>query len=198
MGTIVVLDDHPAIRMALKTYLEQEGKYRVVGEAVGGEALGCVRAHVPELVILDLALASLDGLALIKQICTVHPQTKVLVLSARDERVYVTRAAEQGACGYVSKSSSMAEILSAVQLAFSGYRCFPGGNLDSGKTVRVLSRRELAVLRFIAQGGRNKDIAASLFLSPKTISTYKMRLLSKLDLKTTLDLVEYARLNGLS
>jgi len=123
---------------------------------------------------------------------------KVLVLSAREERIFITRAAEQGASGYVSKSSSMEEILSAVQLVRSGYRCFPGGGHAGGRNVPVLSRRELAVLRFIAQGGRNKDIAQSLFISPKTVSTYKIRLLNKLNLKTTLDLVEYARMNGLA
>jgi len=84
-----------------------------------------------------------------------------------------------------------------VQLVHSGYRCFPGGHGSRSKAERALSRRELAVLRLIAQGGRNKDIASALFLSPKTVSTYKMRLLSKLDLKTTLDLVEYARMNNL-
>jgi len=198
MCTVVVIDDHPPIRMALRTYLEQEGRCKVVGEASGAEALSCVRMHTPDLVILDLALSSSDGLGLIRQISLVDQKIKILVLSAREERIYITRAAEQGACGYVSKSSSMQEILYAVQLVRAGYRCFPGGDSGNTRAVPVLSRRELAVLRFIAQGGRNKDIAQSLFISPKTVSTYKMRLLTKLNLKTTLDLVEYARMNGLA
>jgi DNA-binding NarL/FixJ family response regulator len=198
MCTIVVIDDHPSVRMALRTYLEQEGQAQVVGECGSEEALSCVRTHRPDLVILDLALSSLDGLGLIRQISLIDPKIKVLILSARDERIYITRAAEQGACGYVSKVCSMQEILYAVQLVSAGYRCFPGGEGSGGRSMPVLSRRELAVLRFIAQGGRNKDIAQSLFISPKTVSTYKMRLLTKLNLRTTLDLVEYARLNGLS
>jgi two-component system response regulator FimZ (fimbrial Z protein)/two-component system response regulator EvgA len=198
MCTVVVIDDHPPIRMALKSYLEREGGCRVVGEGNGTDALACVRTHNPDLVILDLALSFSDGLGLIRQICALEPKVKVLVLSAREERIFITRAAEQGASGYVSKSSSMEEILSAVQLVRSGYRCFPGGGHAGGRNVPVLSRRELAVLRFIAQGGRNKDIAQSLFISPKTVSTYKIRLLNKLNLKTTLDLVEYARMNGLA
>lgn len=197
MCTVVVVDDHPPIRMALRTYLEQEGRCRVVGESSGAEAIACVRAHCPDLVILDLALSSSDGLGLIRQISLVSPKIKVLVLSAREERIYITRAAEQGASGYVSKSSSMQEILYAVQLVRAGYRCFPSGNGGCVDTP-VLSRRELAVLGFLAQGGRNKDIAEALCISPKTVSTYKMRLLTKLNLKTTLDLVEFARMNGLA
>jgi len=198
MCTVVVIDDHPPIRMALKAYLEGEGDCRVVGEGTGVEALSCIRSHLPDLVIIDLALSFSDGLGLIRQICALDPKIKVLVLSAREERVFITRAAEQGASGYVCKSSSMAEILSAVQLVRSGYRCFPGGGHVGGRSIPLLSRRELAVLRFIAQGGRNKDIAQSLFISPKTVSTYKIRLLNKLNLRTTLDLVEYARMNGLT
>jgi DNA-binding NarL/FixJ family response regulator len=198
MCTVVVVDDHPPIRMALRTYLDQEGRCQVVAESCGVDALSCVRTHNPDLVILDLALASSDGLGLIRQIALIDAKIKVLVLSAREERIYITRAAEQGAWGYVSKSSSMQEILYAVQLVCAGYRCFPGCGTPVTKTGPVLSRRELAVLRFIAQGGRNKDIAQALFISPKTVSTYKMRLLTKLSLKTTLDLVEYARLNGLA
>lgn len=198
MCTVVVIDDHPPIRLALKTYLEQEGRCRVVGESGGADALSCVRTHRPDLVILDLALSSFDGLGLIRQVCLVDGNIRVLVLSSRDESIYVTRAAEQGASGYVSKASSMQEILYAVQLVRCGYRCFPGGVGQSTPFAPVLSRRELAVLRFIAGGSRNKDIAQALFISPKTVSTYKMRLLTKLNLRTTLDLVEYARMNGLT
>lgn len=198
MCTVVLVDDHPPIRMALRTYLEQEGRFRVVAEVGGGEGLAAVRAHQPDLVVLDLALSSVDGLGLIRQIQITDDAIKVLVLSAREERIYITRAAEQGASGYVSKSCSMQEILYAVQLVRAGYRCFPGNCGTGSKNLPVLSRRELSVLRFIAQGGRNKDIAGALFISPKTVSTYKMRLLTKLNLKTTLDLVEYARMNGLA
>jgi DNA-binding NarL/FixJ family response regulator len=198
MSTVVVIDDHPPIRMALKTYLEQDGRCRVVGESGGVDALACVRQHIPDLVILDLALSSFDGLGLIRQICLVDKKIRVLVLSSREEKIYVTRAVEQGACGYISKASSMQEILYAVQLVRSGYRCFPVGSHQVTQNVPVLSRRELAVLRFIAGGSRNKEIASALCISPKTVSTYKMRLLTKLNLKTTLDLAEYARMNGLA
>ena len=198
MCTVVVIADHPPIRLALKTYLEQDGHCRVVGESTGSEAMACVRTHGPDLVILDLALSSFDGLELIRQICMVDAKIKVLVLSSREEKIYITRAAEQGASGYVSKSSSMQEIMYAVQLVRSGYRCFPGGFQPLSQSVPILSRRELAVLRFIAGGSRNKEIASALCISPKTVSTYKMRLLTKLNLRTTLDLAEYARMNGLA
>lgn len=198
MSKVVVVDDHPPIRLALKTYLEQQGGYSVVDEVGGGNALTSVRQYHPDLVILDLALSTSDGLTLIRQVKAIDAKIKVLVLSSREERICVSSAAEQGANGYASKSCSMEEILCIVKLVLAGYRCFPGESLERTKAVPSLSRRELSVLSFIAQGGRNKDIAKALFISPKTVSTYKMRLLTKLNLKTTLDLVEYARMNGLA
>ena len=197
MVTVVVIDDHPLIRLALKTSLEPGGRYRMLAECRGSEGLAAVQQHSPELVILDLALNAFDGLNLIRQIHLFNPGIRVLVLSAREEQIHITRAAEQGASGFLSKASSMQEILYAVELVSSGYHCFPAGSQSPCTDGPVLSPRELIVLRLIADGVRNKEISRSLSISPKTVSTYKMRLLTKLNLKTTLDLAEYARLNGL-
>lgn len=201
MNTIMVVDDHPAICLALRSYIGQSGQLRVVSEASNGnEAMGKIRQERPDLVIVDLMLANSDGLELIRQIRQFDPLIRILVLSAREERVYIARAQEQGANGYVFKSRPLEDVLHAVQVVLTGYHCFPvdPGLIDDGcPETDSLSRRELAVLNHIARGCRNKDIAALLFISPKTVSTYKMRLLDKLKLRTTLDLAEYARSNGL-
>jgi DNA-binding NarL/FixJ family response regulator len=200
MSKLLVIDDHPAICLALKSYIEQVSAHRVVASAASGrEALSGIRLHRPDLVILDLVLADSDGLELIRSIRACDAKVVVLVLSAREEQIYINRAEELGASGYVFKSRPLEDLMRALQMVLAGYQCFPLHNLPRSSEIRHagLTRRELAVLGHIGRGSRNKDIAMQLFISPKTVSTYKMRLLDKLKLKTTLDLAEYARRSGL-
>lgn len=204
MKSVIVIDDHPIIAMAVKGYFEREGDFVIVGDASSGSAgLELVRRLTPDLVILDLLLSRVDGLTLIRQLRAIDPAPKILILSARDEAIYISRAAEEGANGFVAKSASLDILLQAARTVLAGFHLFPESaatrsrERPGGIGPTELSKRELAVLSHIAHGYRNKDIAGRLFLSPKTVSTYKTRLMNKLGLESVLDLVDYARSHGI-
>lgn len=200
MKRLVVIDAHPAIRVALKAYLEGHGELSVVDEAATTtEGVEKVRQHSPDLVILDPNLTGGDGLGLIRRIKLSCEGVRILILAAQEEPIYLRKAMEEGADGFVGKSRDMVVVLNTVNAVLSGYRCFPGGH--AGQTsicaaesrLMTLSMRELTVLQHIARGYSNKQIAALLFISEKTVSTHKARVLTKLNLKTAIDLAQYAR-----
>jgi two-component system response regulator FimZ (fimbrial Z protein) len=143
-----------------------------------------------------MRLPDLDGLDLIPRLLSVSPATRILVFSSVDERAHAPLARKAGAHGFVSKEKEPAELLAGARLVLAGYTCFTSP--EPGLEGRALSMRETAVLKQLIRGASNVDIAALLNLSPKTVSTYKARMLQKLDLKSVVDLVEYAKSNGLA
>ncbi|TDV09310.1 response regulator transcription factor [Paraburkholderia caballeronis] len=198
MKRIVVVDDHPIVVKMLSNVLNAD--YELVGESGDGEeALHLVQTLKPDLVILDLELPKLDGLSVIRAIRAKHPETRVLVLSAKPEQVMANHTRIAGANGYVSKSRGIEELCSVVRAVLLGYDCFPAGSCDGGRDVALngLSPREIEVLQYLARGMSNKSIAARLGLSDKTVSTYKTRVLDKLGVSSLAALIEYATLNNL-
>ena len=198
MKRIVVVDDHPIVVKMLSNVLNAD--YELVGESGDGEeALHLVQTLKPDLVILDLELPKLDGLSVIRAIRAKHPETRVLVLSAKPEQVMANHTRIVGANGYVSKSRGIEERCSVVRAVLLGYDCFPAGSCDGGRDVALngLSPREIEVLQYLARGMSNKSIAARLGLSDKTVSTYKTRVLDKLGVSSLAALIEYATLNNL-
>ena len=198
MKRIVVVDDHPIVVKMLSNVLNAD--YELVGESGDGEeALHLVQTLKPDLVILDLELPKLDGLSVIRAIRAKHPETRVLVLSAKPEQVMANHTRIAGANGYVSKSRGIEELCSVVRAVLLGYDCFPAGICDGGRDVALngLSPREIEVLQYLARGMSNKSIAARLGLSDKTVSTYKTRVLDKLGVSSLAALIEYATLNNL-
>lgn len=202
MKKIVVIDGHPAIRVALRSYLEKNAELIIADEAANGiEGVDKVKRHQPDLVILDPNLTAGDGLELIRRLKKINDELKILVLSGLDEVIYVRKTIEEGVDGFVSKSRELSVILCAVNSVLAGYRCFPvpaagsyplAGHADEDR-LHSLSRRELAILQHIAKGFSNKQIAGLLFISEKTVSTHKARVLTKLNLRTSIDLARYAR-----
>lgn len=208
MRKVIVIDDHPAIRLAIKELLEKWQEYTVVDEAEGGqEGLEKIRQYKPDLVILDLCLPRSDGLALIRRIKAIDEKIKILVLTGQEERIYAIKSAEEGANGYVTKSKDMMEVYNAASAILAGYNCFPSEDLAASQTrstygktsdaLSSLSVRELAIMRYIAKGYSNKEIASIFYISQKTVSTYKARVLAKLKLKNSIAIAEYAKSNGL-
>lgn len=208
MKKIIVIDDHPAIVVAIKGCLERTGDLNVVDCSDNGQdGLDKVKTHQPDLVVLDLFLPKTDGLGMIRRIKSVSEKSKVLVLTAHDEGVYAVKAAEEGANGFVTKTKDMNEIVNTVRAILAGYNCFPSEHLATtqtrvnyGKTNEALSSltvRELAIMRYIAKGYSNKEIAGMFFISQKTVSTYKARILTKLKLKNAIAIAEYAREMGI-
>ncbi|GGY16514.1 response regulator transcription factor [Paludibacterium paludis] len=204
MKSIIVVDDHPVVRLAVRNTFGGQDDCLFVGEASGPEEMmALIRQLPPDLVILDMMLGRNDGLTLIRKIRTIDPEIRVLVFSTRDDAVHVARARREGASGYVSKNAEPGVLLQAARSVLAGFLVFPETDGARGhEQIAVapdicLSRRELSVLTLMAGGMRNKAIAERLYLSPKTISTYKARMQEKLGLASTLELIDYARFHGL-
>ena len=207
MKKIIVIDDHPVIVVAIKACLENTGDLSVVDVSDNGqEGLEKIKRHQPDLVILDLFLPKTDGLGMILRIKAFYEKIKVLVLTGHEEGLYAAKAAEEGANGFVTKSKDMTEIVNTVRALLAGYNCFPaehliaaqgtGNYLKASEALSSLTVRELAIMRYIAKGYSNKEIATMFFISQKTVSTYKARVLTKLRLKNAIAIAEYAREMG--
>ncbi|MFT4172483.1 MAG: response regulator transcription factor [Rhodocyclaceae bacterium] len=199
--SVVLIDDHPAVRVAIKSIIESQGTLAVVAECGDGiSGLDAVRRTSPDLVVIDLSLPDIDGLELINRIRALDSSIRLLVLSARDERLYALKVMQAGANGFVNKSKDINDILHAATVVTSGFSCFPvleAGSATEAGLLAKLSVREMTVLLGLASGSSNKDLAEKLCLSQKTISTYKMRILEKLHLHSVADLVTFAKGNHL-
>ncbi|MBT8765137.1 response regulator transcription factor [Pseudomonas boanensis] len=208
VSKIVIVDDHPVIRLAVRLLLNREG-YDVVAETDNGvDAIALAREHLPDLVVLDIGIPKLGGLDVISRLSSLEMPVRVLVLTGQNPAHYATRCMQSGAAGFVCKEGDLAELTSAVRAVLSGYSYFPSDVIKSGKRqmglpnetdlIGRLSDRELVVLKFLANGYSNKEIAEEMFISNKTVSTYKTRLLLKLNARTLIELVEFANRNALA
>jgi two-component system response regulator NreC len=213
---VLVADDHAVLRTGLAMLLNAQPDLEVVGEA--GDGLAAVRqVHdtQPDIVIMDLSMGRQSGLEAIAKIREASPRTKMLVLSMHAEVSYVRMALAAGAMGYVAKSAADSELLSAVRAVAQG-RTFvdlaigrPSDReealgLSEGEReprtfvpLRTLSRRESEVLRGVAQGYTNHQVAKQLGLSVKSVETYRARLLEKLGVRTRAELVRFALASGI-
>lgn len=200
MHSVFIVDDHPVIRLAVRMLLENEG-YRVVGESDNGvDAMQMVRECLPDLIILDISIPKLDGLEVLARFNSMNIPLKILVLTAQSPALFAIRCMQSGASGYVCKQEDLSELLSAIKAVLSGYNYFPSQALnavrqDNGlqteaERFKLVNDRELMVLQLFAQGRTNKEIAKGMFLSNKTVSTYKKRLMQKLNASSLVELIE--------
>jgi len=207
MNTVFIVDDHPVIRLAIRMLLEHEG-YEIVGETDNGvDAMQMIRECVPDLIILDISIPKLDGLEVLSRFNTMNSTLKTLVLTAQSPKLFAMRCMQSGAAGYVCKQEELSELVSAIKAVFAGYNYFPSQALTPEKNetdnfseielFKQVNDRELMVLKLFAQGKTNKEIATGMFLSNKTVSTYKKRLMQKLKANSLVDLIELAKRNAL-
>ena len=207
MSTVFIVDDHPVIRLAIRMLLEHEG-YEIVGETDNGvDAMQMIRECVPDLIILDISIPKLDGLEVLSRFNTMNSTLKTLVLTAQSPKLFAMRCMQSGAAGYVCKQEELSELVSAIKAVFSGYNYFPSQALtpekneaDSVSEIELFKQvndRELMVLKLFAHCKTNKEIATGLFISNKTVSTYKKRLMQKLKANSLVDLIELAKRNAL-
>lgn len=207
MNSIFIIDDHPVIRMAIRMLLENEN-YEVVGETDNGvDAMQMVRECMPDLIILDISIPKLDGLEVLARFNAMNLPSKILVLTAQAPSLFAIRCMQSGASGYVCKQEDLSELVSSVKAVISGYNYFPSqalaatikkeGDPNEIERFKLVNDRELMVLQLFAQGRTNKEIAKGMFLSNKTVSTYKTRLMQKLKAKTLVELIEMAKRNSL-
>jgi two-component system invasion response regulator UvrY len=208
MIRVLIADDHAVVRQGLKQILGDTPEMVVAGEATTGqEVLDRVRAEAWDVVVLDISMPDRSGLDILKQLRSERPKLPVLVLSMHSEDQYAMRVLKAGASGYLTKDSAPDELVKAVRKVVSGGRyvsaflaeklAFEIGTDSNRLPHETLSDREFQVLRGIAAGKSVTEIAAELYLSPKTVSTYRARLLQKMNLTTNAELIHYAIQNHL-
>lgn len=207
MIRILLVDDHPVVRHGIRTILTERLKGAVVGEAGdAASALGQISEGEWDVVVADISLPGASGLDLIKQLHRLHPRLPTVVVSMHPASQFARRALSAGAAGYLTKGSPPEEFVAAIEEARRGRRYI---GRDAGDALgrwaaasatlphESLSDREYQVLRMIGSGETVSDIARDLGLSVKTVSTYRMRLLEKLGMRTNAELMRYAIENNL-
>jgi DNA-binding NarL/FixJ family response regulator len=210
---IVVAEDHTILREGLRALLESEIDFKVVGEAVNGkEALNCAATLNPDLVLMDLSMPNTNGTEAIRNIKRRYPDIKIIALTVHKTEEYVRSALKAGASGYVLKDDNKVELCNAIRSVQKGKTFLSPsvcGNVVTGflgdavptssrsSTWEILTHREKEVIKLIAEGLRNKEIATYLSVSHKTIEKHRSNLMKKLNLHSAAAITAYAINNGL-
>lgn len=208
MIKILVVDDHSIVREGLKQILAENPNMSVSGEAsTGQEALQKVRSSDCNMVVMDISLPDRNGLELLEQIKDINPRLPVLVLSMHAEEQYATRALRAGASGYLTKESASEQLIAAIEKVAQGGKYVTPSLAeklvfelagDSQKPLHEnLSDRELQVLCLIASGKTLTEVSQTLYLSVKTVSTHRARILEKMGMRNNAELIRYAIQNRL-
>jgi DNA-binding NarL/FixJ family response regulator len=206
---VLLADDHSIVLAGLRRLVEESEQMEVVAEAADGrEAIQKIRRIVPDVAVIDLSMPEIDGLEVINQIHPEYPDLPIIVLTMHAENQYVVRAIEAGAMGYITKQSAPEHLVHAIVKVHNGSRYLTDDAAES-LLLRVakgsrnqspldsLSTRELQVLRRLALGHTNREIASAYNISIKTVDTYRFRLLKKLNLRNNAELSRFAIQNGL-
>ncbi|MCL5995289.1 MAG: response regulator transcription factor [Chloroflexi bacterium] len=213
---VLLVDDHTILRSGLRMLLDNQAQVKVVGEAGNGrEALQLAQSLQPDLILLDLSMPGLNGIEALPVLRKLAPAARILILTMHDDEGYLRQALQKGASGYVLKKAADSELLNAVQAVMRGeVYIHPAmtrgllGGLIADEAVETpadenagpwgsLSDREYEVLRLVARGHTNAEIAERLIISIKTVETYRARGMEKLGLRTRAQLVQAAVAKGL-
>lgn len=209
MIRVLLADDHSIVRDGLRRIIEESEDIEVIAEASDGkEAIQKTHLTSPDVAVIDISMPGQDGLEVINQLHYHYPKLPILVLTMHEEEQYVVRAIESGAMGYITKRSAPEQLLKAIRKVHAGFRYLTdqatellalrvarGGVGQS--PLDSLSMRELQVLRRLALGHTNREIAESYHISVKTVDTYRSRLLKKLNLRNNAELSRFAIQNRL-
>jgi DNA-binding NarL/FixJ family response regulator len=208
---IIIVDDHLIIRDGLKTLLSAADDLEIVAEAGSAEEfLQKLRFHPAHVALVDINLPGISGIRLTEQLATTHPGLRVLILSMYLNEEYINSAMKAGALGYIAKNTTRDELISAVRAVAAGQR-YLGREVSeviaTGYIRRIkddeitdpgpLSRRETEILKLTAEGLGNKEISEKLFISIRTVESHKNHIMTKLDLKSSVEMVRYAIRTGL-
>ena len=207
---VFLADDHAVVREGLRLVLQAHPDIRVLGEASDGRGAVCeVRRLLPDVVIMDIAMPQSNGIEATRRLRELVPSAKVVILSMHSTTEHIFRALRAGARGYLLKESAGAEVVAAVRAVHAGGRYLSQAiaahvvddYLREGQPaspLQALSRRELEVVQLVVEGRTSAEIAALLSLSPKTVETYRSRLMQKLGVKDVPSLVKFAIQHGLT
>ncbi len=207
---ILLADDHPILRSGLKALLHLESDLKVVGEASNGrEAVEMARTVKPDVIVMDISMPEMDGLRAAQEINEMGLPCRIVILTVHADEDYLFQTLKFGASGYVLKSSADTELIDAIRTAHRGevflypsaVKKLLGEYLKGGSEGRedrdALTGREREVLKLTAEGYTNNEIAEQLVISPKTVDTYRQRIMEKLNLHHRSELVRYALRKGL-
>jgi two-component system invasion response regulator UvrY len=208
MITVLLTDDHELVRTGIRRLLEDSKQISIVGEADCGEkSIQLAQEHQPDVILMDVNMPGIGGVEACRRILQRNPKQKIIVLSVHNEQTFPKRLLEIGARGYLTKECGVDEMIEAIRQVHAGnsyiatsiaqqlaLSLLPGNDVNP---IDRLSRREFQVMLMISQGLSNAQISDKLCLSPKTISTYRLRLLEKLDAHNEVDLIKIAMEQGM-
>ncbi len=208
MIKVILADDHEIVRTGLKMIISKMPDINVIAEVENGEqAVYAVHQHKPDVVLMDVNMPVMSGIEATRRIATHSPDSKVIILTVHAENPFPVQLLEAGACGYLTKGCAASELETAIKTVHNCGRyigveiaqqmalsLMPGGD---SSPFDELTPREMEVMMLLSQGKKPKEVAAILLLSPKTIATYKYRILEKLDLKNTVELAHFAKSHGI-
>jgi len=208
MITVLLTDDHELVRTGIRRLLEDSKQVSIIGEAECGEkSIQLAQERQPDVILMDVNMPGIGGVEACRRILQRNPKQKIIVLTVHNEQTFPKRLLEIGARGYLTKECGVDEMLEAIKLVHAGnsyiatsiaqqlaLSLLPGNDVNP---IDRLSRREFQVMLMIAQGLTNSEISDKLCLSPKTISTYRLRLLEKLDAHNEVDLIKIAVEQGM-
>jgi len=204
MIKVLIADYHPIMRIGIKHLLESSPDMEIIADvSTTDELFECLETMVPDVLILEMDIPDINGIAALRKIKLNYPDIKVLMFSSQSEDVYALSTIRAGAYGYLSKTAPMDYLLAAVNKVASGSMfitnelaqrlAFDEGTQKPRRFFRKLSSREVEVLKLLASGKRNKEVAEGLNLNEKTVSTYKARLMKKLNVDNLVDLLQQAK-----
>ncbi len=204
MITVLIADNHPIVRLGIKNVLDSSEGIQVIADVAStSELFKTLENITPDVVMLEMDIPEINGIATLRKIKQEFPEVKVLMYSGQSEDVYALSTIRAGAFGYLSKTSELDYIVSAVKKVSEGNMfitnelaqrlAFDEGSQKPRRFFRKLSSREVEVLKLLASGKRNKEVAEGLNLNEKTVSTYKARLMRKLNVDNLVDLLQQAK-----
>lgn len=203
---LFIVDDHDIVRDGLKSLLGGEKEILILGEvSSGGEFFKSLSKEIPDVVLLDISLPDMSGIEIAKKINETNPELGVLILSMFTDEDFVINAIKAGARGYLPKNSKKDELIKAIITVYEGGEYYPAEisriiarsyinrvKNDSAGLMELLTEREKEVMLFVVEGLTNSEIADKLFISVRTVETHKTRILQKMQLKSTVELVKFA------
>jgi two-component system response regulator NreC len=206
---VLIVDDHAIVRTGLRTLLASESSLQLVGEATGGyEAIEMATESPPDILVLDLSMPDLDGIAVTRRLKPMYPDLKILILTLHEDEALLREAIKSGASGYILKRAAEAELISAIQIVMRGDMYVdpsmlrilieepPKSANTVHESVEQLTPREIDVLKLIVQGYTNRQVGEVLNISVRTVEGHRANLMGKLGLRSRVELVRYAREHG--
>lgn len=212
---ILLVDDHQIVIDGLRSILETQEQFEICCEANNGKvALQIARVLSPEIIVMDIDMPVMNGMVASQEFKKIHPETKIIILSLHYEKSIIQHLVKLGVEGYLLKNSSKEEVINAVQTVQNGKKYFstdvtmvlaqpneiiiPDQTQNKNVMLSLLTEREIEVLKQIAEGFSNKEIAEQLFLSPRTVDTHRQNIMKKLNVNKVVGLIKFALKNGLA